>query len=597
VLLGVRWQLHTGGQRVGVERRELARLRRIAPDPFDQIGEGLASPLGLLVLVLGGTTVHRLDLPRRKLRRFEPVEDAERSLAGDDDVDPAVVEALRNLGDACLAANPPRPGLGVVEDDSEGLSVLEAVGDHPLVALLEDVQREELARQENDGELEDRKLEAVVCHAGDCKNTDNGVVADANVDFEAEGLLEGLTEDGREARERLLRELHDQGVSLDELRTAVNDGRLALVPVERVLAGTGPRFTPEEVAERTGLERAFLDRQWRALGMALADEDEAVYTERDVDAASGVAAIREAGVPEEGILEISRLLGMSMSQLAAANRSVIAGAFVSDENDEYENAMRLAAAAEAFLPLAAESLKYALTLHLREQIRHDAFAGGPEGPRPDAAQEVTVCFADMVGFTQLGESLAPDELGAVTGRLNELATEVIEPPVRLVKLIGDAVMFAGPEPEAVLDAALELVERAAREGGEFPILRAGVACGEALARGGDWYGATVNLASRITGRARPGSVLADEELYEALAEDYDWTFAGEKRLKGLDAEVKVYRCRRLGTREDGDRASEPGLAETVLSGVAGVIGDGGEQKEEGDVKARRGSRRRRARRS
>jgi adenylate cyclase len=208
----------------------------------------------------------------------------------------------------------------------------------------------------------------------------------------------------------------------------------------------------------------------------------------------------------------------------------------------------------------------------------------------------------MVGFTQLGESLAPDELGEVTGRLNELATEVIEPPVRLVKLIGDAVMLAGPDPRPVLEAALELVERAAREGGEFPILRAGVATGEAIARGGDWYGRTVNLASRITGRARPGSVLASEEVHDALAEDYDWSFAGEKKLKGLDGEVKVYRCRRAGTRDEGEGRAEPGLAQSVLHGVAEVLGSDESPEDSGDdgsqkdaVKGRRGSRRRRSR--
>jgi adenylate cyclase len=416
----------------------------------------------------------------------------------------------------------------------------------------------------------------------------------AEVDFEAEGLLDGLAGKARAARERLLSELHEQGVTLAELRTAVTDGRLALVPVERTLAGTGRRFTADEVADLTGLDRDFLERQWRALGMALADDEEAVYSERDVEAARRILALREAGVPDDGILEISRLLGMSMSQLAAANRSVVAGAFMEEGDDEYEIAMRLARAAEAFMPIAAESLEHTLTLHLREQIRHDAFAGGAERPNADAAQQVTVCFADMVGFTQLGESLGPDELGEVTGRLNELATEVIAPPVRLVKLIGDAVMFAGPEAKAVIDAALELVERAAREGGEFPILRAGVATGEALARGGDWYGRTVNLASRLTGRARPGSVLATEEVHDSLAGDYDWSYAGEKRLKGFESEVRAYRCRRLGSRDDGERRTEPGLAETVLQGVADVLGPDGDEQE---VKERRGPRRRRARRS
>src|SRR5919107_5518473 len=103
-----------------------------------------------------------------------------------------------------------------------------------------------------------------------------------SVDFGAEGLLEDLEGEGRAARERLLRELYEDGVSLDELRTAVTQGRLALLPVERTLTGTGPRYTPDQVAEATGLDRTFLDRQWRALGVALSGGSDAVYTHRDI---------------------------------------------------------------------------------------------------------------------------------------------------------------------------------------------------------------------------------------------------------------------------------------------------------------------------
>jgi adenylate cyclase len=116
--------------------------------------------------------------------------------------------------------------------------------------------------------------------------------------------------------------------------------------------------------------------------------------------------------------------------------------------------------------------------------------------------------------------------------------------VRLVKLIGDAAMFVGPEPAPVVDAALDLVGAAAEEGEDFPLLRAGVAGGEALPRGGDWYGRPVNLASRITSIARPDSVLTDAAVHDALEHAYAWSFAGSRRLKGIDGSVKLYRCRR-----------------------------------------------------
>ena len=118
-------------------------------------------------------------------------------------------------------------------------------------------------------------------------------------------------------------------------------------------------------------------------------------------------------------------------------------------------------------------------------------------------------------------------------RLEALASDVAEPPVRLVKTIGDAAMLASPEPEPLLDAALALIEAADAEGEDFPQLRAGAALGAALPRAGDWFGRPVNLASRITAVARPGSLLADRALREPPSEAYRWSFAGERRLRGI----------------------------------------------------------------
>ncbi|MHB8532684.1 MAG: adenylate/guanylate cyclase domain-containing protein, partial [Solirubrobacteraceae bacterium] len=73
---------------------------------------------------------------------------------------------------------------------------------------------------------------------------------------------------------------------------------------------------------------------------------------------------------------------------------------------------------------------------------------------------------------------------------------------------------------------------------------AGAACGQALPRAGDWFGRPVNLASRITAVARPGSLLAERDLHEAAQEDYRWSFAGERRLKGIREPVRLFRARR-----------------------------------------------------
>ena len=107
----------------------------------------------------------------------------------------------------------------------------------------------------------------------------------------------------------------------------------------------------------------------------------------------------------------------------------------------------------------------------------------------------------------------------------------------------------GREPGPLLDSVVGLVESAGNE--KLPPLRAGVARGEALGRGGDWYGRPVNLAARITNFARPDSVVADQATKDSIAQanglPFDFSFAGKRRFKGIEGEVPVHRVRR---RED-----------------------------------------------
>jgi len=131
-----------------------------------------------------------------------------------------------------------------------------------------------------------------------------------------------------------------------------------------------------------------------------------------------------------------------------------------------------------------------------------------------------------------------------------MASDQAEGSVRLIKSIGDAVMLVSPQPQPLLDAALNLVEQAADEGERFPALRAGLANGQALRRHGDWYGRPVNLASRVTEIARPGSVLTTANVRESLDEaeqgKLEWSRAGRRRIKGIDKPVALFRVRRDG---------------------------------------------------
>jgi adenylate cyclase len=364
------------------------------------------------------------------------------------------------------------------------------------------------------------------------------------IDFEAEGLLDGVEGDAREARLALLESLAADGVSAEELREAVAAGRLTLLPVERALAGPGPRYTLREVAEKAGVEIELVQRFTAALGLPAPDPDERRGTEADVEAARRIKAFRDAGLPEEGMLQVARTIGMGTARIAEANRELVVRALMRPGDTERDLALRFATAAEHMLPIFEPTLLYALRTHLLEQVRRDVIGTADlESGEIRGTVEVAVCFADLVEFTKLGEEIAVEELGLVAGRLEEMATAVAEPPVRLVKTIGDAAMLVSTEAEPMVEAALRLVEAADREGSEFPRLRAGVAYGSALAQAGDYYGRPVNMASRITGIAKPGSVLVDVGAREAAGEGFSYSFAGERRLKGFDSRTKLFRTR------------------------------------------------------
>jgi adenylate cyclase len=364
------------------------------------------------------------------------------------------------------------------------------------------------------------------------------------IDFEAEGLLEGVEGQARQARLALLEELAEDGVSLEELRQAVAEDRLALLPVDRVLRGEEELYTLEELLDQTGVSRDLFVRQRQALGLPVPPDDEPAFSDQDVEGIKRLKSFLDAGLPEEGILRSSRVIGMAMAQVAAANRELIGTTLMKPGDTERDLGLRYAQAARELGPMLGTVLRDVLNLHLREQVRNDVIGQANLASGEFAGtSEVAVCFADMVGFTKLGEELTVGELGHVAGRLGELAAEVTSAPVRLVKLIGDAAMLVSTEPEPLGEAALGLVAAADAEGEEFPQLRIGVGFGPAIGQGGDFYGRPVNMASRITGIARPGSVLASGEAKEALGDRFRYSFAGERHLKGISGRVSLFRVR------------------------------------------------------
>jgi adenylate cyclase len=391
---------------------------------------------------------------------------------------------------------------------------------------------------------------AIPAGAAPSRTLTDSMEAGPAIDFEAEGLLDGLNGEPRQARRELLEQLWREGCSLEELKEAVAARRLTLLPVERAVAGEGLRYTAREVAEIAEIDLEMLLRFRSALGIPIADPDERRGTEADVEAARRMKQFLQLGLPEDGMLQVARTIGMGTARIAEANRELIIRTLTQPGDTERDLALRFAAAADYMLPLAGPTVVYALQAHLLEQIRRDVIgaadlASGEIG----GALDLTVCFADLVEFTRLGEEIAAEELGMVAGRLEEMATAVAEPPVRLVKTIGDAVMLVSTEAEPMVAAALALIQAAEEEGQQFPWLRAGLASGPTLPQFGDYYGRAVNLASRITNVARPGSLVLDEATKEAAGDRFDYSYVGERHLKGLDYRVKLFRARAPGMRK------------------------------------------------
>lgn len=365
------------------------------------------------------------------------------------------------------------------------------------------------------------------------------------IDFQAEGLLDGLDGDQRGERLALLRHLESEGVPLREIRRRSQAGTLIFGTADRVL-GEDTRMTVREVSTLSGVDVEMLNAAHRAMGLPVPDADEAEYTDADLRSARMINVARAAGLSDDDLLELLRVLGRGLWGAAEALRELPMKLVLRPGMSERDLADAYARVVAELHPLLDPLMSNMLTLHLRHAAQSEVISEMERrGGDLPGSREVAVCFADLVGFTRIGEEVPPLELGRLAMRLDAIAADIARAPVRLVKTIGDAAMLTSPDPQALLDSALALIAAADSEGEDFPQLRAGAALGAALPRAGDWYGRPVNIASRVTSIARPGSLLAEGALHDAARESYRWSFAGERRLRGVRGAVPLFRARAL----------------------------------------------------
>lgn len=320
-----------------------------------------------------------------------------------------------------------------------------------------------------------------------------------------------------------------------------------LLASRRILGDDGTYVSAREISESTGVDLELVQRVQSAAGLARVENpDAAVYLRADSHLVSVMKKFLDLGLDPDNLVQVSRTLADGLVTAAEVMRYTGLAAVLKPGATELEIAQRLEGLVEQVEPLLGELVHDMLLLQLRHAMETEAVSASERAagaPLP-GARDIAVAFADLVGFTRLGEAVEPEQLERLANRLAGMARDVAVPPVRLVKTIGDAVMLVCPDPVPLLEAMLELAE-AAQADENFPRLRVGLAFGEAVSRAGDWFGSPVNLASRVTGAARPGAVLVAESAREAIGEaaGFRWSFAGAKHLKGVSGETKMFRAR------------------------------------------------------
>ncbi|ORW29017.1 cyclase [Mycobacterium paraense] len=368
---------------------------------------------------------------------------------------------------------------------------------------------------------------------------------DVAADDDIDDLLEGLEGAARAERAELVRWLLDQGVTADEIR-ATNPP--LLLATRHLMGDDGTYVSTREISETYGVDLALLQRVQRAIGLVRVDDPDAVVHMRaDGEAAAFIQRFVELGLDPEQLVLVVQVLADGLSRAAEVMRYTALSTIMRAGATELEIAQASKELVSRIAPELGPMIQHMLFMQLRHMMETEAVnaAERAAGKPLPGARHITVAFADLVGFTRIGEAVSAEELGHLANRLAHLARDMTVPPVRFIKTIGDAVMFVCPEPQPMLDVVLKLVE-AVDTDNDFPRLRAGVAAGMAVSRAGDWFGSPVNVASRVTAVARPGTVLAADSVLDALdgTADFEGSFAGARRLKGIKSEVKLFRIRR-----------------------------------------------------
>ena len=281
--------------------------------------------------------------------------------------------------------------------------------------------------------------------------------------------------------------------------------------MEAFLLGGAPALTRVEVAERAGVPLELAQELWRLLGFAHQGDDTVAFTDSDVRALELTADLMRMGIlGEDSQAALVRTWGRSYARLAEWQTSLLAGLAVEGPDPD----VRMAELAAGVLPRVEALQSYVWRRHLASAASRLLTAESTGAAEVDMA----VCFVDIVGYTTHSKNLSEGELVQWIERFEQETTGVaVDRGGRVIKTIGDEVLYVADSPRALVEVALALTARGEDEADSFPRVRAGIAYGEVTTRLGDVFGPTVNIASRLTAIARPGTVLVDRGAFDVLS--------------------------------------------------------------------------------
>jgi adenylate cyclase len=343
---------------------------------------------------------------------------------------------------------------------------------------------------------------------------------------------------------RVVARLRARGHALEQIKQASDRGQLAVGPIENLLSGSEERYTLREASRASGLKEALIERILTTMGLG---PDVQALTDEDLEMLKYVAAMLDAGIPLEAFLQLARVYGQALAQIADAEVRLfhiyVHEPLMREGIPGLEIAEQMEGLVGDVLPFIAPLMAYVHGRFLATFVEQDVI-GHMESDLGDSASEegrlrVAIAFADLAGYARLtverGDEVA---LGAVE-RFVDAVEHSLPVDARVTKTLGDEVMVVGPDPVALAEWAVELQGADAVDESS---VRIGIHYGEALYRDGDYYGRDVNQAARVVARAGGGEVLVTRSVVDMASALDGLAFdrIGEVRLKGFSEPTELF---------------------------------------------------------